>query len=178
MASRAASRTSIGRWSSTPCGSLRPTRSAPPAASGSIARSGAISCPRGARVAPAPLRLDASHKIRPARGKWLHRQVWRNFLPPRIRGRKKRGFAVNVVDGWFHSRQQGPLSEILLDSTSLIFQSLIPERVRLLLKEHQSGRQDNHKLLFSLVVFELWLRGAANGANAVPRPAAGGPPEM
>jgi asparagine synthase (glutamine-hydrolysing) len=118
------------------------------------------------------LRLDASYKIRAARGKWLHRQVWRNFLPPRIRGRKKRGFAVNVVDGWFHSRQQGQLSEILLDSSSLMFQYLIPERVRLLLKEHQSGRQDNHKLLFSLVVFELWLRGAANGANAVPRPAA------
>ena len=53
-----------------------------------------------------------------------------------------------------------------------MFQYLIPERVRLLLKEHQSGRQDNHKLLFSLVVFELWLRGAANGADAVPRPAA------
>jgi hypothetical protein len=31
--------------------------------------------------------------------------------------------------------------------------------VRKLLKAHQSGRQDNHKLLFSLVMFEQWLRG-------------------
>ena len=28
-----------------------------------------------------------------------------------------------------------------------------------LLESHQSGRQDNHKLLFSLVMIEQWLRG-------------------
>ena len=28
-----------------------------------------------------------------------------------------------------------------------------------LLEGHQSGRQDNHKLLFSLVMIEQWLRG-------------------
>ena len=32
--------------------------------------------------------------------------------------------------------------------------------VKKLLEEHQSRRQDNHKLLFSLVMFEQWLRGA------------------
>jgi hypothetical protein len=30
--------------------------------------------------------------------------------------------------------------------------------VRRLLESHQSGRQDNHKLLFSLVMLEQWLR--------------------
>jgi len=39
-----------------------------------------------------------------------------------------------------------------------MFDLLRPERVRALLEEHQSSRQDNHKLLFSLALFEQWLR--------------------
>jgi asparagine synthase (glutamine-hydrolysing) len=40
-----------------------------------------------------------------------------------------------------------------------MFRLLEPEPVRKLLKSHQSGQQDNHKLLFSLVMLEQWLRG-------------------
>ena len=103
-------------------------------------------------------RLDASFKIRRGTRKWLHRQVCRSYLPPRILKRKKRGFAVNVVDGWLHSSAQGQLPEMLLDESSLMFDLLNPEPVRKLLSEHRSGRQDNHKLLFSLVMLEQWLR--------------------
>ena len=52
-------------------------------------------------------RLGASHKIRNGTRKWLHRKVCQSYLPPRILKRKKRGFAVNVVDGWFNSRLEG-----------------------------------------------------------------------
>src|SRR5207237_9535806 len=41
-------------------------------------------------------RLAANFKIRNGTRKWLHRQVCRNYLPPQILKRKKRGFAVNV----------------------------------------------------------------------------------
>jgi asparagine synthase (glutamine-hydrolysing) len=47
---------------------------------------------------------------------------------------------------------------MLLDSGSLMFGVLEPHAVRKLLDDHRSGRQDNHKLLFSLVMFEQWLR--------------------
>jgi asparagine synthase (glutamine-hydrolysing) len=103
-------------------------------------------------------RLDTSLKIRRGKGKFLHRQVCRQFLPPAVINRKKRGFAVNVVDEWFHSSLQGALSGMLLDSDSLMFEFMEPTAVRRLLDEHRAGRQDNHKLLFSLVVFEQWLR--------------------
>jgi asparagine synthase (glutamine-hydrolysing) len=46
-----------------------------------------------------------------------------------------------------------------LDSSSLMFDLLKPESVRKLLEEHRSGRHDNHKVLFSLVMLEQWLRG-------------------
>jgi asparagine synthase (glutamine-hydrolysing) len=105
-------------------------------------------------------RLGAGLKVRNGTRKWLHRQVCRQLLPSRILKRKKRGFAVNVVDGWLRSSLSGKLAELLLDPGSRMFDVLRPEPVRTLLEEHQSRRQDNHKLLFSLVLFEQWLRSA------------------
>src|SRR5438270_11794066 len=66
-------------------------------------------------------RLAANLKIRGSTRKWLHRQVCQRYLPPRILKRKKRGFAVNVVDGWFRSSVRGHLSELLLDDSSILF---------------------------------------------------------
>jgi asparagine synthase (glutamine-hydrolysing) len=103
-------------------------------------------------------RLGANLKIRRSTRKWLHRQVCQRYLPPRILKRKKRGFAVNVVDAWFRSSVRGQLSELLLDDNSLMYNLLEREPVRKLLSNHRSGRQDNHKLLFSLVMVEQWLR--------------------
>ena len=98
-------------------------------------------------------------KIRNHKGKWLHRRVSQNYLPPQILKRRKRGFAVNVVDGWFNSTLQGALPEMLLNKDSLMFNLLEPEPVKSLLDQHRSGKQDNHKILFSLVMLEQWLRG-------------------
>jgi asparagine synthase (glutamine-hydrolysing) len=103
-------------------------------------------------------RLSANFKVRNGTRKWLHRQVCRNYLPPQILKRKKRGFAVNVVDEWFRSSLDGKILEMLLDENALVFGLLNPQPVRRLLEAHRSGRQDNHKLLFSLVMLEQWLR--------------------
>jgi len=103
-------------------------------------------------------RLGANFKIRNGTRKWLHRQVCQSYLPSRILKRKKRGFAVNVVDKWFHSSLNGELPQLLLDETSLMFDLLKPQSVQTLLEAHRSRRQDNHKLLFSLVMLEQWLR--------------------
>jgi asparagine synthase (glutamine-hydrolysing) len=103
-------------------------------------------------------RLGASFKIRRGTRKWIHRRVCQTYLPPVALKRKKRGFAANVVDGWLRCSAQGQLSELLLDEKSLMFGLLKPEPIRKLLNQHRSGRQDNHKLLFSLVMLEQWLR--------------------
>jgi asparagine synthase (glutamine-hydrolysing) len=105
-------------------------------------------------------RLGASFKIRRGTRKWLHRRVCQSYLPLRMLKRKKRGFAANVVDGWLRSSAQDQLPELLLDESSSMFDLLKPEPVRKLLSDHRSGRHDNHKLLFSLVMIEQWLRGA------------------
>jgi asparagine synthase (glutamine-hydrolysing) len=109
-------------------------------------------------------RLGAKYKIRGARQKWLHRQVCRQYLPRTILRRRKRGFAVNVVDAWFSSALSAKLTDVLLDPQSTIFAYLSPGPVRTLLLDHQAGRQDNHKVLFSLALLEEWLRTSTTAA--------------
>jgi asparagine synthase (glutamine-hydrolysing) len=104
-------------------------------------------------------RLPSRFKIRCGTRKWLHRQVCARFLSPQILKRKKRGFAVNVVDDWFNSSFEGRLTELLRDEHSLMYRLLKPGSVNKLLEAHRSGRDDNHKLLFSLVMLEEWFRG-------------------
>jgi asparagine synthase (glutamine-hydrolysing) len=103
-------------------------------------------------------RLGSNLKVRGRRGKWVHREVCRRFLHPRILARKKKGFAVNVVDGWFKASMGGELPRCLLDHDSLIYRLLKPEPIRKMLEEHQAGRHDHYKLLFSLVMLEQVLR--------------------
>jgi len=103
-------------------------------------------------------RLPAKFKVRVGSRKWLHRQVCQSFLPARILRRKKRGFATNVVDGWFRSAKRQKMEKILLDEQSQIYQYLQPSAVREMLNQHETGNSDNHKILFSLIVFEEWLR--------------------
>jgi asparagine synthase (glutamine-hydrolysing) len=72
--------------------------------------------------------------------------------------RKKRGFAINVVDDWFRSARHQNMEKIFLDQQSQIYRYLRPSAVREMFRQHQTGDSDNHKILFSLIVFEEWLR--------------------
>ena len=103
-------------------------------------------------------RLPANLKVRNGSRKWLHRQVCRTYLPESLLKRKKRGFAVNVVDDWFRDAIDNKMTETLLDPKSKIYEYLRASSVRELFDHHLSGRQDNHKILFSLALFEEWLR--------------------
>jgi asparagine synthase (glutamine-hydrolysing) len=103
-------------------------------------------------------RVPASLKVRLGQRKWLHRRVCESLLPRAIIHRKKRGFAVDAVNAWFRHSLDGRMQNYLLDGTSLMFKLLKPEAVGNLLAQHRRGERDNHKVLFSLVVLEEWLR--------------------
>jgi asparagine synthase (glutamine-hydrolysing) len=105
-------------------------------------------------------RLPSNFKVRNGAGKWLHREVCKAFLPATILRRKKRGFAMNVVDEWFRAAQSQKMEGMLLDPQSNIFDYLRPAAVRGLLEQHRSRANDHHKILFSLVVLEEWLRAS------------------
>jgi asparagine synthase (glutamine-hydrolysing) len=103
-------------------------------------------------------RLRASFKVRNGTRKWLHRRVCGDFLPRDILRRKKRGFGVDVVDEWFRHSLDGKMRDYLLDPNSIMFSYLRPKTVEKVFREHAAGKSDNHKILFSLVAFEEWLR--------------------
>jgi asparagine synthase (glutamine-hydrolysing) len=103
-------------------------------------------------------RLSSSFKVRYGVGKWLHRRIARNFLPAEILRRKKRGFATNVVDNWLRASVSKQMNNLLNDEHSLIYNYLRFSAIRDLTLEHQSGRSDHHKILFSLIVLEHILR--------------------
>ncbi len=111
-------------------------------------------------------RLGPRFKVRAGQRKWLHRRVCRRFLPASIIRRKKRGFAVNVVDDWFHDSVAGRMETQLLDPDSGLYRYLDPAAVRRLLDDHRAKRRDNHKLIFSLAVFDEWLRTGEPGVAA------------
>lgn len=110
-------------------------------------------------------RLDSSLKVRRGLRKWLHRRVCQRYLPEPILRRKKKGFAVNVVDEWFTNALDGLMPEMLLDSASKMFEFLDARAVRHMLDTHRSGKEDNHKLLFSLVMVEQCLRGTGSESH-------------
>ncbi len=110
-------------------------------------------------------RLPANLKVRNGVGKWLHRQLCRKFLPKSIIRRPKRGFAVNVVDNWFRDALGGTMSSIFADDDAAMYRYLRPAAVRQLFAEHAAGQRDNHKVLFSLIVFEEWLRGSLSDSK-------------
>jgi asparagine synthase (glutamine-hydrolysing) len=107
-------------------------------------------------------RLGSSHKIRRGTRKWVHRRVCQHYLPKPVLNRKKRGFAVNVVDGWFNSSMQGMLPDLILNPNSLMYRLFEPAPIKELLESHKKGKEDNHKLLFSLVMLEQTLRHRIN----------------
>ncbi len=109
-------------------------------------------------------RLPANLKVRNGSRKWLHRQVCRTYLPESLLKRKKRGFAVNVVDDWFRDAIDNKMGDTLRDPQSKIYQYLRISSIRELFDLHASGRQDHHKILFSLALFEEWLRACEKPA--------------
>ncbi len=105
-------------------------------------------------------RLPADFKIRGNVGKWLLKKAMEPYLPADLMYRPKMGFAVPLAR-WF----RGPLRERVrsallgpaLDATGLFDRGTLQQVV----DAHQSGRRDYSAALWSLLMFEAFLRQAS-----------------
>jgi len=111
--------------------------------------------------------LPSSLKIRGGAQKYFFKRALEPRLPDAILQRPKMGFAVPLAS-WF----RGPLRERL---RTAVLRSALAETgffnaayLERLVAEHQSGRRDHSGPLWSLLMFEAFLRTA--GGAAVPRP--------
>ena len=109
------------------------------------------------RVAEVAARIPLSMKLRDKRGKHILRQLLAREVPPRLTDRPKAGFAV-PVGAWI----KGPLrawAEDLLDPSSMRAEGLLdPEIVSARWRDHLSGRTDSTAALWSILMFQAWLR--------------------
>jgi len=100
-------------------------------------------------------RLPVGFKLKRLTTKYLFRRGVKDLLPPEVLRRGKKGFNMPVAK-WL----TGPLKELAEDLFSedrLKRAGLFkPAYVRRLMDEHLARRRDNRKLLWSLLIFELW----------------------
>ncbi len=100
-------------------------------------------------------RLPVNLKLRGLTTKYLLRRAMRAYLPQSVVARSKKGFGMPVAK-WVKSELR-----------SLVHDTFSPEQLRRhglfnvgyvqrLLKEHEQGQADHRKLIWTLLMFEMW----------------------
>jgi asparagine synthase (glutamine-hydrolysing) len=115
-------------------------------------------------------RLPERLKLRGLVGKWILRRAFKDRLPASILRRRKSGFSVPIA-AWLRG-EMAPLARDLLAPARLRRQGLFdPAAVGTLLDDHLARRADHARLLWALLMFQMW-EDRFGGAQA--RPAAAG----
>ena len=101
--------------------------------------------------------LPSSFKLRAGQGKWLFKQAMEPYLPRDVLYRPKMGFAVPLAS-WL----RGPLKE---RARSAVLGDSLAETglfdlgyLRHLFEQHQSGTRDHSAPLWSLLMFDAFMR--------------------
>jgi asparagine synthase (glutamine-hydrolysing) len=89
-------------------------------------------------------------------GKYLLKQVMRGKLPDAIIDRPKKGFGI-PLSSWLRNELR-PLCDSLLAPERIRREGFFdPQYIERLKREHMTGRANHRKLLWTLMVFQLWL---------------------
>jgi asparagine synthase (glutamine-hydrolysing) len=114
------------------------------------------------RVVEVAALLPPAMKLRRFRTKHILKKTMRRRVPAAVLARPKKGFGVPLAR-WFRG-ELAPLLRDVCAAAALQRGGLFrPEAVQRLLAEHEAGRHDHRKKLYTLLVFLLWSRryGAA-----------------
>lgn len=107
------------------------------------------------RILEFAARLPLRFKLHRLTRKYLLRQAFKDLLPSAVIHRSKKGFNMPVAK-WLTGPLR-PLAEDLFSETRLKRGGLFNAGyVQTLLAEHLARRRDHRKLLWTLLVFELW----------------------
>ncbi len=101
--------------------------------------------------------LPSRLKVHGLTRKYLLKKVSRQWLPPEIVYRKKKGFPV-PLGLWFRGQARAWIRDLLSPSTVARRGLFNPAYVNRLLDEHESGFANHGSLLWGLVSVELWHR--------------------
>lgn len=101
-------------------------------------------------------RIPVSLRLRWWRNKYLLKKLMRGKLPADVLRRAKKGFWV-PTGPWLLGEALAPLVRAYLDPARLKRQGIFsPAFVELLIKEHQQRKRDHRRVLWALLMFQLW----------------------
>ena len=110
--------------------------------------------------------LPSSLKVRGSEGKFLLKKAMEPHLPNEVMYRPKMGFAV-PLSRWFRGPLQQRVRDALLGdrlaATGIFNRSYLAE----LLDHHQSGRRDHSASIWTLLMFDGFLRNVVDQSDAV-----------
>lgn len=101
--------------------------------------------------------LPPALKLQGGVGKYLFKQALAPYLPDELLHRPKMGFSVPLAD-WFRGPLQSRLHSSLNSSVLADCDMFNLDYVQQLLQQHQTGRRDHSAPLWSLMMFESFLR--------------------
>jgi len=107
--------------------------------------------------------IPARWKLRGGEGKAILKSSLENSLPRDILYRSKMGFAV-PLSGWFRESLVPEIERVVGSEALLSTGFFDPVFLRRLADEHSSGRRDHGGILWSLLMFEGFLRRSAGAA--------------
>ena len=95
-------------------------------------------------------------KLRHLTTKYLLKKLGERHLPKSIVHRKKKGFGI-PLGRWFRDKLKDFLTDYLAADRIKRQGLLNHTMVTTLVEDHLKGRRNNHKQLWTLLVFQLWL---------------------
>jgi len=114
-------------------------------------------------------KIPAELKLRGHTSKYILKKAMADLIPPEILGRGKWGFAL-PVDIWFRGELKNLIGDVVDQArTSAIFNY---PYLKSKLDEHIQRKRNHQRLLWSLMMFQLWYEQCfTNSATSVPSPA-------
>ncbi|MFQ5877313.1 MAG: asparagine synthase (glutamine-hydrolyzing) [Acidobacteriota bacterium] len=110
------------------------------------------------RVVEFAATVPVRQKVRGGRGKWFLRQVYRGRFPGGVLRGRKAGFGM-PIDHWLRGDDlHGTARDLLLGYGARSRAYLNREAVAAVLRIHRSGQRNYDEMIWTLVIFELWLR--------------------
>jgi len=107
------------------------------------------------RVAEYAASLPSNYRLRNGKTKYILKKAVRDLVPGFVTRRGKKGFGVPVAE-WLKGKLR-PLARDLLSPERVRRAGVFkPEYVTRLLDEHERGVANHRKLLWTLLMFELW----------------------
>jgi len=108
--------------------------------------------------------LPANMKLNGLTTKYILKKTAKEMLPNEIIHRTKKGFGVPVAK-WIKDELKDFILDIL-DEKKIKREGVFnPKFIGDLLEDHFNGTKDNRKLIWTLVVFELWRTNWIEGSN-------------